>query len=97
MTDRSALDRLRIDSQACAHIVVQTPVGNLTNGTSFHIGDGYCVTDRHALHCTEESVPATKRRGPWLLSAVRCAIDRVENATPNRRVAAYAHLKTLGA
>ena len=41
--------RLRIASQACAHLAVKTPTGDLSSGCGFHIGKGYYVTARHVV------------------------------------------------
>ncbi|WP_429500347.1 hypothetical protein ACQUFY_25050 (plasmid) [Robbsia andropogonis] len=34
---------------ALVRITVQTPVGDLSTGTAFHIGDGWLVTAAHVL------------------------------------------------
>jgi hypothetical protein len=49
MTKLSKHDQLRIYSQACAYIAVQSGAGDHSIGTAFHIGEGYFATARHVV------------------------------------------------
>jgi hypothetical protein len=62
MTETDKQKLVRSSSLACAAVVVETPEGDQSIGTAFHIGEGVYLTARHVLESNKilEIVPYSR-------------------------------------